>query len=391
MDATKQTRPVLTVPAVVHRFALSSKQPDARQRFEELLRAQADNTDIRELGRVKELLLSADGRVQGRYRWTSAGLSQLCAFMAPGLSTLMQSIVGPAFNVAALDTPAGHDPALAIRLLNEIIRLRFERLDGYQLVIDKSTCTIVGLVGRKYGLLPNIEFYERVHDFVTGLDGKATFIEGILSGRRLLLRYCSGKPVVRLSAAPYDKEVFLPGVHFSNSETGDCSVRGSVALIRKYNGTGAISTAKGQLSVQHVTGSGFDKRLNLLMERLAGLYESLPALGKCVKRLAATPIGLGGDYEAHKTRLQRLRSRLQQSGLRSELVKAVTDDVMLSGSYNNASGLATATSPMETFAERTVLDLFNVLTFRARLFGVEARERVEQIAYGILTGKLNPV
>jgi len=386
--ATSETIPILAEPVVLHRLVRTRSQPNAQAEFEQLLARQFANTEAVALNRPQELLMDSRGRVQGRYRWTAPALSQLCAILAPGLSQTVQSVAGPAAYSRKTDAKSGYQPALAISLLNALLRLRFEKLDGYQLVIDVVQQQIAGLVGRRYAFISNLDFYERLKDFVSSELPTYTFQEAAIHGRRMALRYRSMQPVISIDHPPYVGENFYAGVHFGNSETGDCSVKAAATIVRKGWNTVALSPFGLGYKLPHIRGKRFERKFAEMLSKVYTLTSSLNELAPAIESLMATGLKLGSAAESHSKQVTKLRRRLIQLGLRSSLVTEIVDRALIFGSYNTDL-TQTRQHPLEAYASRTVFDLFNALSFRAKFVSLDGQERAEQLAYNLLLGRVN--
>jgi len=99
-------------------------------------------------------------------------------------------------------------------------------------------------------------------------------------------------------------------------------------------------------------------------------------------------LGLGSATDSHTKAVVLLRRKLQKLGLRADFVSEVVDRMLLFGSYSTDVA-RTRQHPMDVYATRTMFDLYNALSFRAKFVSLDNQERAEQLAYALLAGRIS--
>jgi len=376
--------PMLAEPAAEYRF-------DAGRTAElvALLQQQHEVSELVEISRPGELLLSIGAiraHSQGRLRWTTQALSQLCSLLATGFAQTIQCLAGPALYGRLVDENSGFDPTLAIATINALLRSRFAKLDGYQLLLDNNSNTIIGLVGRRYELVSNFDFYTRITDFGETAD-RFILRDAQLSGRKLALRFVENATlfavVRRTGATMLSADRFGAGLYFSNSEAGDCSVKASTLLFREAAQTFAMHPFVRGARVAHVRGKRFARRFEQLLEQTFGAVDQLTCCYAPLYALTQKSLELGDATESHTEQLAKLKKKLRKAGLTQTTANLICERMLLHGS-DEVSNVATNTAPLTLFASRTGYDLFNSLTRAAVNLSFESREHMEQMAFGLL-------
>jgi hypothetical protein len=374
----------LSTPSTFVRF-VSETDPQAEAKFVGTLEKYHKRTVNIVLTRPEDAYFDARARMQGRYTLSSLALSNLCSKLLPGLAQTVNNLAGS--NIESdeeLVLSAQHDPVLALRWINDTIKLRFDKIKGYSLVVDTELRRVEGLVGRKYAFLPNYTLYQRAKEFIAKADRPAVFNEAALMGRRLMLRFKENQLLFDLDRS----EQFYGGYHFANSETGDCSVKASSIIIRQLGDTKAVSEFADGSKVAHVKGKAFEQKFDELLERVRiKTAEQIKQHESNMYRLVQTNLGLGVDELSHAKRIRQLEQQLQRKGLQSDVCQSVLKHVLVQGSQLTAT-LQPHKQPMQIYSSRTYLDLYNALTTRAKTLPLDEQEVLEQLAYKLLIGKV---
>lgn len=337
-------------------------------------------------------------RLQGEYRLTTAALSQLCSMLCPGFGQVMFDVSGLR-RAEREDSPHRYSPREAARLFNLMVRFRGEKLVGNELILDRRAKTVEGVVGPEYQYYSNVEFWERVQEFLAS-DSPPTLFQGaVYRNRRLTLRYRFKEPALTLAVRGGAREPFYGGWHFSNSEVGDCAVHMVPTLYRKWSSSTALLVLSDLKMVVHRGArSGFTGKLGKMLEVLRDKTGLAGTLKQPLERLIETPLGLGGSAQAHQRRVRALKAKLVRGKLGPRFAKQVLMHVLLQGSYKADALPEHADGPlsfeemqritdMEVFEARTAFDLYNALGIRAKYEPPERQERAEQLAYRILVGQ----
>jgi hypothetical protein len=385
----KQAKPVrLSTPPMFIRF-IGEADGQAEAKLVDTLEKYHKRTSTIILTCPNDVFFDSKGRVQGRYELSTLALTSLCSKLLPGLAQTVNNLAGSFVrDDQELSASTIHDPVLALRWINDTIKLRFEKIKGFSLVVDTECGRIEGIVGRKYAFLPNLELYRRAKEFVSKLDRPAAFNEAALIGRRLMLRFREIDPLFNLGARL--PEQYYGGYHFANSETGDCSVKASAVIVRQQGDSKSISEFADGSKIAHIKGKAFDRKFAELLDRVRiKTSEQIHSHESNMIRLMQTNLGLGNNDQTHKRRVKQLETFLQKHGLHSEFSQSVVRHVLVQGSHRTAL-VQVHQKPMQVYSTRTLLDLYNALTYRAKTLPLEEQEVAEQLAYKVLIGKVTP-
>lgn len=386
-----ESRAIIAVRPKCYRFTSADPEMNA-EALESILRDQ-DSTEPVEINDPREVMLDKSGRVQRELRFTTTGLSQLCSALAPGLAQLVSNLAGLRRKEVEDDEWKVYDPLQAIKLINNVIQMRFAtRLEGHGLIIDRRNQRVEGVVGPRYKFFSNLELYDHTREFVHDMDPHPRFMEAALEGRRLVVRYRDAQRLFSVPATHNKREPFYRGWHFSNSEIGDCSIRTGMLIVRSWSGTSSLVDI-GRLV--HIKGGEFGPKIVELFQKLRTVadaelqerdFESL------AEALKDESLELGRDPVGHVKRAQSLIGRLSRGRLSKVVAKRAMNHALARGSYKGDridSGRApTYDAPdadlLCVFSRRTAYDLYNALTVIARKASPEQQEVAEELAYKML-------
>lgn len=380
----------LAVEPVYHNFNVN-KQEDAEEALGVVLDNHCDNTENFKLTAHSDVFLHTNGKIQGTYQLTIPALAQLCSRLAPGLSQAVLDLSGVRPRKGNNWENAPTDAAMCSKMINAIIKCRFDDLlSGCSMIIDHSTNTVEGIVGKSYKLFTNKDMLDRIRTFVSDLDEPASFCEAALAGRRLHLRFKNADPLFEIPCKRNTSEPFFGGYHFVNSETGECSVKAAALIIRQWCDNKAISEFREGGKLFHVSGTSFDQRFSGLLERVQLKAQEATKYRDRVLNMIATNLGLGGTNANNEERMKKIHVQLHRQGLLPGFCTSVISRVLASGSYRADSFPRTA-NPLKVYQQRTEYDLFNALTHEAKSTSLDNQEKAEQIGYKMLTGKFKIV
>lgn len=348
----------------------------------ESLREQEQNTKVMSLKLPGQIMLNREGRVQGELGLSTIGLSQLCSTLAPGLSLVIKDLCS--------DKHAP-DPELAVKTLNNMIRLRFKSdLEERRLIIDTRTGTIDGIVGPKYVQLSNSELYQRSKSFVGRSAKPVLFHEAAISGRRMMVQYRTADPVFRFYTTKDSTiDPWFGGYHFSNSEVGECAVRAATLVMRQICSNGAVGPVEEGGRLAHVKADNFDERFEKLLDRVQKKAHEVHLIQQNIPALVDNNLGLGGQEGDHSDRCAYLLRRLRRGGLPKKFATRVVSRTIACAA-NDIRPLTTYKDKRPTLQEvqsRNQYDLFNALTYESKALPVSLRESAEQLAYLMLLGR----
>ncbi len=318
-----------------------------------------------------DIFLQPDGKTKNGYMFSEGAFSSLCAITSPGLVSLVPALSGQWRTIG--EDPREFSPELAISTFNKVIKLRFNRLAGIQMVKNTKKKTIDGVVGTKYRYLSNGDFLQRVTDTVKR--NQTTFKVAYVYGRELVIRF-----IHETQSYSFGGEQHSYGFHFANSEIGGAAVRAAFLLFRGDSEDCALGPFRG--SVGH-HGKEFERKLH-------GLLDSV--LKKAPKHIdeerLSQSLRLGG--QDHQERCKHLSTTLRNRDLPLQFTKRVVSATTSLGSDDDSLADIIDIDRSKIIQERTLYDLYVSLIREAQQLPIWSRENAEQTAYQLLTGKITP-
>lgn len=328
----------------------------------------------------------------GRLSWLA--VRQICRTLGAGLGTFLSDLSGHR-RAPAADEAEFFSVADAAAVLNLAVRRRFGRgLAGMQAIRNTRTDLVDAVVGRGYRRLPNRDFLERVQDVLEASGQRLRFQEALVVGRRATLRYMHVDPCY---AADDDRFTAVhPGFTFSNSEVGDGSVRATPFLWFDPSGV-ALMPYNTASRVAH-TGRDFPRRMQRLLDKTMERWQGSPlfagGVGPALALMEEHRLGFtGGDEAADDARFRELASQLRHpAGLSIATARRVLRRALFAGGREEAPADATRAARRQTWGTRSALDVFCAFLRESEEtpLHVAARERLEQIAYLMLSGRFRP-
>lgn len=377
---------ILAIPPQAYRFSAVSGAPGEAE-LVNVLQSQK-NTAPSQIDKIQDVLLDSQGLVQGRYRLTDIGLTQLCKVLAPGLSQALQSLAG--MKLRTQDHPLEeYSIDDAIHILNRALQTRFSLLKGkFRFILDRKANQIEGVVGPRYYFFSNLELYQRVKEFLR--NKPVSFHEAAISGRRLQLRFKIDAHAFALPVTHDKMEQFHGGWHFANSELGDCCIKGSCTLIRPTDGTVSLAPYSRESKIVHLQGSKFDLKFRDLLEHVNGRVARIPNLQPHLHMLTGTPLNFPVSKEDRDKRFSSLVAAMKKGGIPPWVARDALSRTLIHGGQpmetdDDTLG-ALAPQMYEEVATRTAFDLYAAMCVLARRFHPEQQETVEQAAYSVLAG-----
>lgn len=380
----KEVAPVtrLSIAPKLQRFDVISSE-SAENDFVDVLRRNNESTSNIIVTRPEDLFLDSKAKVQGRFTMSTIALASLCSRLVPGLSQTAANIAGDSLTDAELEASNEHSSAVAVDWINAAIKLRFRRVRGFTLVVDREQKRVEGVVGRKYAFVSNLELYSRAKEFANKSNRKVVFSDAALVGRRMALRFRDIKPLFTST-----DDTYFAGFHFANSETGDCSVRASAMIIRQRGNTKSLSEFSDGGKIAHVKGRTFGTRLTELLTGLTFTAKDIQKYKTAIcDMLIRTNLNCGGTESHHDSRVKSIINQLRLAGLGTEVAAAVVKHALVYGSCKT-DRLTAQDNPLDKFKTRTAFDIYNAITYRAKLLDIDSQEKAEQIAFRMLSGKV---
>jgi len=364
----------LVTPSHSHRFTVDA--PGAGQvELEDCLRKTGSDTLV-VIRSADALMLTPEAKTLAGFSYTPFAFGEVCSRLASNLSSFLYDLSGSATTRSTRRPQLTPDMQQAIRIFNDMVRLRFSAFRGWRMVLDPVAKSIEGIVGTRYCFLPNLDFYQMCCEHMYQ-GSEYMFSEAMLTGRRFMLRF---RAMDRAFALPTPGAVYEPfyyGRHFYNSESGDAAVNMSAYAQRRWGNSCSLSTRDTANQVHHLSRVEFDKRLVKLFEGVAGLDTKLTPLYGALLQSKRSPLGI---YDAcgNRTRLcGTLLRDMYRHRVFAQAAERVIRMAVVQGSYK-----ADATN--ESCSTRVVYDLYTALTTVAKDEPLEDRLAMEQLAHRLV-------
>ncbi len=337
-------------------------------------------TIVTSVASVRDLALNeSTGRTSDSYAYTESAFQQLGTLLAPGLAPMAIELSGRWRQPG--EDRRSYSAEMAVNILTSIIKLRFDkRLLGLQLVKNRKTKTIDGIVGMRYRYLSNQDFLDRTIQALKEVS--ANFTAAYLYGRQLVVRFKHDASDYSLAGEPYSY-----GFHFANSEIGGKSVRGASLLIRRQTNTYALGPFQGQDGGRVVhSGKDFEKKLQQL---LTVVIKRIPCKAEIEKfGMALESYNLKLGYADSQRRQRQIATLLCRKKLPLHFAIRVVSGAVLKGRNEELESFELQEERNRLINSRTAYDLFVNLMSEAKDLDIEQREFAEQAAYGLLMGKV---
>jgi hypothetical protein len=334
----------------------------------EALSEQTRSLLLSPLGSVREVTFDADGQaLDGGARWTRLALYQLCTRICPGLFRVFEELAGARAGSTA--TLADYSTSDALALLNRVVERRYaSRLSGWQLLRDVRKNRIEGVVSVDYRWLPQQEFYEQVKSALEQSERPPHFLEAILAGRSLLVRYYDARTFVRLGP----DERIVCAWSFANHECADRAITASSMLLHTPGREAALLPRPRQYRHPH-RGNSVLSRLTRTVAMVLKSFEPADFYAEHIAKLHGRPLGISRQDSQHTDRVcQNLRDGLFR--LRQRLTVHAARKIV----YQLRRELE------EQDRSGNFFDLYLVLGRIAQDLPWRQREQLERTAYTVL-------
>jgi hypothetical protein len=335
------------------------------------------NTTIFPVDLPRQLEIDDEGFLPEGYRFTTVAFRQLCQALVVGLNNLLGDVAG------RRRRPGGegseYSAVTAIAIFNRLLRLRFGRILGRQLVRNTVAKTIDGLVGPKFRYLSNMDFLDKI---IEDVDESVKFHRGYLYGRHLATRFIhKDRIVINRGSVTH---VFAPGQHFANSEIGNASVR-AAPMLSLANGSAALGPWYMRLPHQ---GRDFNRNLAKLCGSLAQSVPSKPVFETWLSSLDQQFLIKGEpNGEALLQARASLTQRLTERKLTQQLAQRAVAVAFFGANLAAINGIEEFAGNALVLGERTAYDILIALMDLPIKMPLALRERIEQLAYSVLSGR----
>ena len=345
---------------------------DEFSEFHELLVRIDEGTVRWPISAPKDLELDDKGHLkENGFALSSLAYSQLCSYVATGLWRLTMDVSGSARRKGAFDEVVS--VPLAVSIFNKCVELRFRMPDGVcgrDMVQNHVTRVVDGIVGPRYRYLAHHQLLDAAVDMLASAEAPMRFHSGLLAGRRMSITFLSETPLAVLDTG----EALVGGCYFTNSEAGECGVRG--ALMLQLQGT----PFRCLMNMRHLAhaGKSFSKKLGHLLVGVMSRWDGLAAAAVAANDVLSAPLGLVS--KPHKQRIVRRLSDYVDKALAADVVRRVV--------FTGADGTMCSRAPLREVATRTVRDVFITLMRVADGQYPEIRENLERAAFDVLSKRV---
>jgi|GEM_PF-5496303 len=348
--------------------------------FIELLRDIDQHTTRTLISHVDSVKLDGDS-IHFRLLANGAAFSplairQLCSHVSKGLWSLAADIAGVHRSANAYDSATSIHQAIGI--INDCLELRFRAPDGLcgrDIIQNHKSGVVDGIVGPRYQLLPNHQLLEAVKEMMDSHEVPMQFYEGLLVGRRMAVTFLTEEPLVELDDGP-----LYGGAYFSNSEAGECGVRGATILQIGH-------TLRCMNKLRHLAHSGKDfiKRLGSTLAGVLHSWESTALVAKQAAEVMAKPLDLlNADDKLNKAKRTRMQTKLTKY-----IDKSLAEDVLRKAIFMGVEGTFVPNSVTAAdIAKRQVRDVVIMLMRDADGQYPEIREKLERTAFDVLAKRV---
>jgi hypothetical protein len=340
------------------------------------------NTTICPIADPEELVIGPDGTTRrGGYRFTSNSFRHVAQLLAPGLSKFLPDLAGEVLrkdvDEEMLDAHHARD------IFNKLAHLRFPALRRCRLLRDEKAKTIDGVVGQKHRSLENLNMLDATRSALESNGSDLRLYAASVASRKLMLWYRACEPMFTRDIHGYPWS-FYHGYYFRNSESTGTSVRGGFTVFTKHGS--CLTPFTKQSRVSHI-GRDFTKRLSKMFQYILGSEVPRQALATSVDSMTQTSLGYTAtdDKERRKFKASFIKA-LGSLGLPQRWAGEAFEDTLAIGSLDML-GRQPLLLTSRDYAQRTHFDIFCPLVRMARDLPMAQRERVEQVAYKVLTGK----
>jgi hypothetical protein len=230
----------------------------------------------------------------------------------------------------------------------------------------------------------NWELLQRSKDYVlaSARSSRPEFAEAILYGRRMIVRFKDRNPAFELDS-PDGPDLFYGGFHFANSEVGGYAIRAATLVLRQMCDNKAVSPFQEGGKLAHLKGKKFDRRFAELLEGVSMKAARLKKFREQMLKMRMMRLGLGGTKEQHDAAVKSISKQLRSKGLTSKFAETVIEHVITNGSYPSQR-IRASQSPLSVAATRSLYDLFNAVTGKAKQLEFSGQEAAEQVAYRLI-------
>jgi hypothetical protein len=376
--------PKLYVSPEQHEF---ENQDSLREWLEET----DEKTLVRPAASVDEILLNYDGKTkEGEYRYTATAFQAVASALSPGLSSLIPNLAGVEPRSRRKEEVISFRGAVDI--FNIVVGMRFSaELSHCQFVFNSREKLVEGVLGPKTKYLENSLLLQLVDDMLASTYGTdVSFYRAFVFGRRLILRYID-QEVFWVAGPRGDKSYDIhQGFHFSNSESGDASVRAAPAYLNKDLSTASLGRfARAKTRMIHV-GRDFHSRLADLLSAVITHEGDKDGILSSLEFIYSASLNFEpSDRDDFDKQLSELAGDLARfDGITQNLGQRVVERAAYMGAFPT-DDLKYKSIRNSQIVERTKYDVYEAILLEAKKLPVRQREAAERSAFDYLVSSTN--
>lgn len=390
MGSSFVATPLLSTPGrtvlLYERPAIQQFTRKTQNQLRERLVDLDNTTTIHTIGSEEEFQLDPRGRTKvGGYRFTYLAFAQIAKLMAVGLSKLLPDISG------SITLPDDReflvDGGLAIDLWNRMVELRFSLLHNHRVIRNDRTKQIEGVIGNRHQYLENAGFYEAASEIIPKYQPDVNFHGAMIVGRRMAMWF-------RAKSAMFELDVdgtrwpFYHGYYFTNGEATGTAVRGALVVFSQAGLCLAPYAAYGGRMTH--TGRDFYTRFGQMLMGVVNREVPVAKLHEGAKGLLSTDLGFQPTMMKpdRKQQQRRLVHALTHLGIPKNLAAEVVENALTKGRNLRKGTFFPHQDVSRVYSKRTLLDLLIPLLELARHVDLSRREKIEQAAFDVLTGRI---
>lgn len=194
------------------------------------------------------------GRLGGRFQLTKVAAAEFGARIAKHFGSSLLDLADTAQNEQEVEVVA--------ETMTQLANSRFRSLEKWRWVLDTSNNTVAGLIGPKYRVTKNSDFWTRIERTCLGESDRPRLFSAVIYGRNLDI-VMAGRDIVEVGGTN-----FARGVLAQNAETSGRAVRAANVLISTRDGTWGCDDFYADTRIPHIKGKKFDDRMSQIYSRL---------------------------------------------------------------------------------------------------------------------------
>jgi len=212
------------------------------------------HTEIISVGRPAQVLLHPDTGMTAAegLRFNAPAFRQVCQVVGGNLNGVLAGIWSESKSPDALKRDT------LLRVFNNILKLRFESLLKYQLVVDQAAGEIVGLVSRKYQRVPNVELLSEV---VAAASGTYQVVQARVDNRDMFVLFSRSGSAVAAADGTWSQ-----GLAVYNSETSKRAVHLPLAVFDSVTKSYCLEAETKSNRLIHRKSKGFHQTLDAVVQ-----------------------------------------------------------------------------------------------------------------------------